>query len=489
MPFVLWGLVRYLDAGRRRVLIAAAGAWLLQGLSCGYYLLFFPPFLGLFVLFELHRRDRLRDARVWRDLAACALAVAVLSAPLLVPYVRLRATGELRRSFAEVVSYSADVQSYLSADEGLRFWGPRLRGMDRNELQLFPGLTPLLMCLAGLPLGLARWRRERPDSRGETATSPIPRARGLTPALLGASALCALLAVLAAIGCPFALSLGFVEVTVRSPTRAALLAAAAFAAAWLWSRTLRHTTAALGRTRGVCFGLLALLAVWLSFGPVVQNGGSPTPGFGLYRVLFEHVPGFDGARVPARMAMLAGLFLAVLTGLAAAEMERRSRTALVWVVPGLVFVLEACAAPIPTYVVRGPGAPAAFLSPSVYDAVARLPADAVLVEFPFGDPYDEVAYMFRSTEHWRPLLNGYSSAEPPRHRALARALGRPLTEPGSAWTALASSGATHAIVHEGRWQGQKGARLSAWLEAHGARRLSRVQEDTLWQLPREAPGP
>jgi hypothetical protein len=489
MPVVLWGLVRYLDRGRGRALIGAAGAWLLQGLSCGYYLLFFPPFLGLFVLFELHRRERLLDGRVWRHLAACAVAVTVMTAPFMIPYARLRATGELRRSLTEVASYSADVQSYVSADEGLRFWGPRLRGIDRNELQLFPGLTPLSMCLVGLALGVARWRRERPDSRRAlTATGRTPLARGLTPALLGASALCALLAVLAAIGCPFALSLGFVDVTVRSPTRAALLAAAAFVAAWLRSSSLRHTTAALSRSRWVFFVLSALLAVWLSFGPVVHNGGSPTPAFGLYRVLFEHVPGFDGARVPARMAMLAGLFLAVLTGLAAAEMQRRLKTALVWVIPGLVFVLEASAAPIPTYVVRGPEAPAAFASPSVYDAVERLPADAVLVELPFGDPYDEVTYMFRSTQHWRPLINGYSSAEPSRYRALARALGHPLTEPETAWAALLASGATHAIVHEGRWQGQKGARLSAWLEAHGSLRLSRVREDTLWRLARGAPG-
>jgi hypothetical protein len=426
---------------------------------------------------------------VWRDLAACALVVSGLTAPFVIPYARLRATGELRRSYGEVISYSADVQSYLSADEGLRFWGPRLRGVDTNELQLFPGLTPLLLCLAGLALGVARWRRRERDPRLDgAALGRSSRARALIPVLLGFSVLCALLAVLAALGCPFAFSSGFVEVSVRSPTRATLLATAALATAWFRSSSVRHAAAILARSRWAFFALCALLAVWLSFGPVVHNGGSPTPAFGLYRVLLEHVPGFDGARVPARMGMLVGLSLAVLTGLSAVEMERRLKTALAWIVPALVFVLEASAAPIPTYLVRGPEALAAFASPSVYEAVERLPTDAVLVEFPFGDPYDEVAYMFRSTEHWRPLLNGYSSAEPPRYRALARALGHPLTEPDTAWSALLASGATHAIVHEGRWQGQKGARVSAWLAEHGSLRVSRVREDTLWQLPRAAPG-
>ena len=38
-------------------------------------------------------------------------------------------------------------------------------------------------------------------------------------------------------------------------------------------------------------------------------------GFGLYGLLYDYVPGFNGVRVPARYAMIAGLFLAMLAGL------------------------------------------------------------------------------------------------------------------------------------------------------------------------------
>ena len=47
-------------------------------------------------------------------------------------------------------------------------------------------------------------------------------------------------------------------------------------------------------------------------------------GFGLYGLLYEYVPGFNGVRVPARYAMIAGLFLAILAGYGAQRVHRCS---------------------------------------------------------------------------------------------------------------------------------------------------------------------
>ena len=49
--------------------------------------------------------------------------------------------------------------------------------------------------------------------------------------------------------------------------------------------------------------------MWLSLGPVPQRAATARAGFGLYGVFYDHVPGFDGLRVPARYAMVAGVFL------------------------------------------------------------------------------------------------------------------------------------------------------------------------------------
>jgi hypothetical protein len=53
------------------------------------------------------------------------------------------------------------------------------------------------------------------------------------------------------------------------------------------------------------YGLMALLAVWLSMGP-----GPWRP----YLLLYNYVPGFNGMRVPSRLASIVVLALSVLAG-------------------------------------------------------------------------------------------------------------------------------------------------------------------------------
>jgi hypothetical protein len=62
-------------------------------------------------------------------------------------------------------------------------------------------------------------------------------------------------------------------------------------------------------------------------------------------------------------------------------------------------------------------------------------------------------------------------------------LGRVLDDPDTAWRVLASSGATHAIVHEGIYLDGNGASVSAWLRAHDAREVAAFGEDRLFELP------
>ena len=78
MPFVLFGLHRYFATGRSAPLAGAAAAWLVQNLSCGYYLLFFTPIVVLYIAWELTRRAgcgatrRDADAHRPRDRASCS---------------------------------------------------------------------------------------------------------------------------------------------------------------------------------------------------------------------------------------------------------------------------------------------------------------------------------------------------------------------------------------------------------------------------------
>src|SRR5215470_7448424 len=52
MPFALYGVRRYVQGGRMHALIGATGAVVLQGLSCGYYLLYFTPFVAAYAIWE-----------------------------------------------------------------------------------------------------------------------------------------------------------------------------------------------------------------------------------------------------------------------------------------------------------------------------------------------------------------------------------------------------------------------------------------------------
>ena len=159
---------------------------------------------------------------------------------------------------------------------------------------------------------------------------------------------------------------------------------------------------------------------------------------------------------------------------------------------GLLFLVEATAMPIglngtsPEEELATP--PAEVLTgdriPPVYRHVATLPRDTVLVELPFGADQYELRYLYYSTVHWRPILNGYSGGFPLSYLARKHALLRPLSNPLRAGEALDTSPATHAIVHEAAFLGDEGANVSRWLESKGARLVQAFGSDKLYVLRR-----
>jgi len=271
--------------------------------------------------------------------------------------------------------------------------------------------------------------------------------------------------------------------------RALVLAAGALV---VFSRRARAFLRGIPRSAFAFYiGALAA-AFWLSLGPVITTKGVRVAGDSLYWWFYQYVPGFDGLRVPARMGMLVMLFLAVLGGYGARAIERACRrSGAVLAAVSLIFLFEASPAPIelngtwsagdlrpPPALLVAPGGP-----PAIYQAVRALPSQAVLAEFPFGNEQYELRYMIWSAAHWRPLLNGYSGGFPRSYAVNRAGLGRVLDDPETAWRVLASSGATHAIVHEDIYQEGRGARVSAWLASRGAREVAASGGDRLFELP------
>jgi hypothetical protein len=485
MPFVLFGIHRYFEHRRPLSLAGASVALVAQNLSCGYYLLYFSPFVVTYVLFEIGRRRLWHDRRLWLALLVAALGVAGATIPFLLPYLQLRRLGQAPRSLDEVIRFSADVYSYATAHWFHPLYAERIRVFPKPEGDLFPGLVPL--ALTGLALG-AHVRTLVFRSR------QLPRAystwglRLAIAAFLFGSALS--LIVLFTTG--FSTTLGGVLLQVRRVSRPLVVALLGLGF-WAWrSPRLRAFLRGVPRST-IGFYTFALTACFfLSLGPHPHVMGRPLADWGPYLLLYEYVPGFDGVRGPARLGMLFALFLAVTASFGVSAIEQRVRRASLITIPlALLFFYEAKAAPILMNVTSDANAlarPPGRMIPGpetqeIYRAVAALPRNIMLAEFPFGDPSYELHYMYYSTTHWRQLLNGYSGSFPDSHIKAREVLGAlPDRRHDEAWTLLMSAGVTHALVHEGVFLADAGARTSSWLQGHGAREIAVAGQDRLFEL-------
>jgi hypothetical protein len=211
-----------------------------------------------------------------------------------------------------------------------------------------------------------------------------------------------------------------------------------------------------------------------------------------YSFFYSNVPGFDGLRVPARFAMLVVLFLAIGAGCGAAAIEARHRHGRGVVMALALFaVVEALAAPItingtveePRYVKPPDRVYTGQDVPAVYRFLQTLPSPGtVVVEFPLGEWAYELRYVFYSTAHWHPLLNGYSGHFPLSYNMNATHLRHPVDSPDAAWQTLMKSGATHAIVHLQYYRDDEGEKIVTWLNARGAKQIADFGSDRIFAL-------
>src|SRR5262245_14257314 len=126
--------------------------------------------------------------------------------------------------------------------------------------------------------------------------------------------------------------------------------------------------------------------------------------------LYEKTSAFRAFRVPARFGTLMGLFIAMLAGLGLARIlaqwpGQTTRALAIIAIAFSAFELRA----------RLWLTPSPLSAPSAYAAV-RDDARAVLVELPLpgddGEYWIDPTYLYYSTFHWRPLINGYSGFTP-----------------------------------------------------------------------------
>jgi len=507
MPFALYGFNRFVCArategctegrdfspGRHTALFGGTAALVMQNWSCGYYALYFAPFVPAFVVHRMWAAGRLRDLRCWALLAGAAVATSVLSIPFLVPYAEAQQAFGFERPLDEIVRFSASAWSYLTASGQVQLWGSLLRFDTRSESDTFLGFMPWL--LAAVAIGALVARREPGMAVRPGAIER--RFAWLTPVMATVLAVQAAALAIIVFGGASVTVLG-VSLSARSPVRTLVQLGLTAAVLLAVSPAARDAAGRLGRSPVGFFAGALMVAIWLSFGPRPAFGKAGNSALGLYNVLYAYVPGFNGVRVPARYAMIAGLFLSVLAGYGVTELLRSGRiVARVWtgtlataIVAGLVLV-EGAGVPLhlndvwteneatpPGRVYPASGAP------PVYASVAELPEGSVITEFPFGDPAWEIRYVYYSHAHWKPITNGYSGAFPRAYQARVARWRRIDADPAGAWNALLESGTTHVVVHTAAFANPADATLvESWLHANNAVQVQRFPDgDNLFRV-------
>ena len=458
MPAALAALHLWLRDRRTRWAVLFAIAWLMQALTCGYYLFYLSALVVLWIAWFALGRERWTDiARLIGIWAAAALAMA----PIAYGYVKYQRAYGLRRWPDEIESFSADIASVLKAPDSLRLWG-WLDVVGRPESALFPGVTILALAIAGCAIawvsGARSARGRLTASRWLLAGAAVAAAVAATPAWFGPWKLA-----------PFGVQLLSVSTARKPLSVAALLAAAAL--------TLHPSVrGAWGRRSPLAFYAIGTVAMWIfSLGPSPTLMNEPV----IYKAPYAWLmllPGVEGVRVPARFWILATLCLAVTGALAAARITERWRRVRRWL-PALASALVVIEAwPQPFRMLAPPAE-----RPARTAAVARL-------ELPMNPALDAIA-LYRAAAHRRPVINGYSGYFAPHYWALQYMLER---KDPAALTRLTSMGTIEAVVDHNldpdrRWRRYLSADPQSTIVSsgadHTAYRIGRSESASASALP------
>jgi hypothetical protein len=234
------------------------------------------------------------------------------------------------------------------------------------------------------------------------------------------------------------------------------------------------------------FGPVAAVAFVLSLGPSLVVFGVNTRVPMPYALLHHLVPAWSAMRVPARFAFLVQLACVPLAALGAVALAERAAArvhgsaarplapALVALALGGLFLLELGARPLPLEPV-----PVGGEIPDVYRWLAR-ERPGPLVELPVAIPQHEHRYLYFSTVHWLPIVNGRSGFAPSSHdeikAVLAELPGRRAREHAAAL------GLAAIVVHGDALSGDERARWAAAEAASDVRRVAAFGSDVVYAL-------
>ncbi len=457
MPLALAALHRFLDDRRAKWIAVFALALFVQGLSSSYYLLFFSVLLALWMPWFI----RPRDWRVFPAVLAGFACVAAALSPLAIGYSRIHEQYGLARSLNDVLFYSADVTSFVTASTLLPLWRWTNPLNPLPEQQLFPGLTISLLAVFGLAAGIYRHRAD--DDRWRLTSTML---------IAVATAYAAIALSLPSIG-PWSVTVVGLRIGAADVFKPISVALVFFVAACVfrpWARAAWQHRSALA------FYLLAAGVLFLcSLGPKPKFLGAqilykPPYDWLMQLPLFAH-----SVRAPARFAMPGILALSLAAALA---FDRVSCAAVARRVLAGVLATGIIA---DGWIGHLPLQP----QPDMWRAPQGAHYGAVL-ELPLDEGAQDFLAMYRTTRHGQPSVNGHSGYFPLHYFALRLAFSE---KDASVLDAVVPRDEPLLIVldkhadSEGRWNDL----------VRGVRRAVPVGSDERWTFfsipPNRAPAP
>jgi hypothetical protein len=198
------------------------------------------------------------------------------------------------------------------------------------------------------------------------------------------------------------------------------------------------------------YGLIGVFALILSLGAQPTAWGVHLPVGGVYRKLFDWLPGFDGLRVPARFGVVVLLAVAVLGGIGASALLSARRPAVRRILAGafaLIIFLEGYPMRLPlAFLGRG-----GRVDRGAYDWL-RTEMPGPILELPAGEvapPFQSFGYQYQTLFHHRPIVNGSSGYDSAFHGFIGSAAS-PLVEPplfSAGLRTVRAIGVTTIVVH------------------------------------------
>ncbi|MBF8300675.1 MAG: hypothetical protein HW394_1045, partial [Acidobacteria bacterium] len=226
--------------------------------------------------------------------------------------------------------------------------------------------------------------------------------------------------------------------------------------------------------RAWVFPALAVGGLLLSLGPSPPLlGGSAFAPFSWLAAL----PGFEGMRVPARFAVVVMLGVAGLAAIGCAAVTRAFLSRRPAVLSALVPLML-----MEWFVVGFPaGKPAPYPVPAIYQT-PQVRSARSLVSLPeyAGTPewFNGADYLYYSTVHWRPIVNGFGRAQPVGYSDV---LAHVRNFPSSA-ADLRALGVQYVVVHAGRLPDGARDMLAAARASANCRLVLRLGSDYLFEI-------